>query len=153
MPQFRTTKTSFSTLGYVTLGQFTISMLLMPESTDNRHDDGCLQVTAVDARTNIVAAYTAGGRSREVSVVMDAMKIAAKDGFEVAFNLACSRLLCGQLEEARELLLLALRSGEALGGAHALHERRSTDFDGVSGHLHARRQRNLAGGGVHPGAC
>ena len=84
---------------------------------DNRHDDGCLQVTAVDAQTNIVAAYTAGGRSREVSVVMDAMKIAAKDGFEVAFNLACSRLLCGQLEEARELLLLALRSGEGFGGS------------------------------------
>ena len=123
---------------------------LMPGSTDNRHDDGCLQVTAVDARTNIVAAYTAGGRSREVSSVMDAMKITAKDGFEVAFNLACSRLLCGQPEEARELLLLALRSGEALGGAHVPHAGRSIGFDGVA---HARRQRNLAGGGVHSGAC
>ena len=41
------------------------------------------QVTSLNVRSNIVAAYTAGGRSEEVKAVTAAMKISAEDGFEV----------------------------------------------------------------------
>ena len=62
-------------------------------------------------KTNIVAAYTAGNRSGEVEKLKAAAKIAPEDGFEVAFNLACSTLQSGKIQEAKECLLLALRIG------------------------------------------
>jgi len=71
-----------------------------------------VQVTSLNVRSNIVAAYTAAGRSAEVEAVTGAMKISANDGFEVAFNLACSTLHCGDFARAQETLLLATRLGE-----------------------------------------
>lgn len=72
-------------------------------------------------KTNIIAAFTAGNRSREVKEVAKALKIAPEDGFEVAFNLACATLQCGQLKEAKECLLLALRLGELHVMTEPLH--------------------------------
>ena len=71
----------------------------------------CMQVTGVNVKTNIIAAYTAGKQSNEVEKLKAAAKISPEDGFEVAFNLACSTLQSGKVKEARECLLLALRIG------------------------------------------
>ena len=72
-----------------------------------------MQVTGVSIKTNIIAAYTAGKRSAEVEKLKAAAKISPEDGFEVAFNLACSILQSGKVKEAKDHLLLALRIGAA----------------------------------------
>lgn len=65
-----------------------------------------------EVQTNVVAAYVAGGRAGEVPAVMQAMKISAKDSFEIAFNAACGLVEAGQLRAAEEQLQLAVRVGE-----------------------------------------
>lgn len=71
-----------------------------------------LQVTGLNVRANLVAAHTAGGRGADVKAIAAALKITPEDGFEVAFNLACSMLHCNQLAEAKDCLLFALRLGD-----------------------------------------
>ena len=71
-----------------------------------------MQVSGVSVKTNMIAAYTAGKRSAEVERLKAAAKISPEDGFEVAFNLACSTLQSGRIKEAKDCLLLALRIGE-----------------------------------------
>lgn len=70
-----------------------------------------VQVSDASLKTNIVAAYTAGNHAADVRDVAKSLKISPNDGFEVAFNLACSTLQCGLIKEAQECLLLALRLG------------------------------------------
>ncbi|KAI3426329.1 hypothetical protein D9Q98_008702 [Chlorella vulgaris] len=65
-----------------------------------------------EVQTNVVAAYVSGGRAGEVPAVMQAMKISAKDSFEIAFNVACGLVDAGQLRAAEEQLQLAVRVGE-----------------------------------------
>lgn len=62
-----------------------------------------------DVKTNIVAAYVAGGRAAEVSSLMDALKVAPRSGFELAHNAACALIEKGEYAQAEELLLLARR--------------------------------------------
>ena len=70
------------------------------------------QVTGTDAKTNVAAAFAASGKGQSFETAAKAFGISAKDGFETAFNMACIKLQTGQLDPARELLLLGLRSGE-----------------------------------------
>ena len=70
-----------------------------------------LQVSSLELRTNVLAAYVAGGRAAEVPAVCEAMKIAPRDGFEVAFNSACALLAAGQVQRARSELEHAQRLG------------------------------------------
>ena len=74
----------------------------------------CTQVTGVSVKTDIIAAYTAGNRHAEVERLKASAKISPEDGFEVAFNLACSTLQSGKIKEAKDCLLLALRIGATL---------------------------------------
>ncbi|KAK9820199.1 hypothetical protein WJX72_007419 [[Myrmecia] bisecta] len=69
------------------------------------------KVTSLELRTNVIAAYVSGNRAAELPAVMEAMKIAAKDGFEIAFNKACGLLEMGDLAGAQEQLHLAQRQG------------------------------------------
>ncbi|GAB4817516.1 hypothetical protein N2152v2_004562, partial [Parachlorella kessleri] len=69
-------------------------------------------VSGMEVRTNVVAAYLAGGRAEEVPAVMEAMKMSPQDGFEVAFNAACALIEAGSLREAEKQLQLAQRVGE-----------------------------------------
>jgi tetratricopeptide (TPR) repeat protein len=62
-----------------------------------------------DVKTNIVAAYVAGGRAAEVSSLMEALKVAPRSGFELAHNAACALIEKGEYAQAEELLLLARR--------------------------------------------
>lgn len=66
----------------------------------------------MEVRTNVLAAYVAGGKAAEVPAVMEAMKMSAQDSFEVSFNAACALLEAGSLGEAERQLQLAQRLGE-----------------------------------------
>ncbi|KAK9832822.1 hypothetical protein WJX81_004606 [Elliptochloris bilobata] len=73
------------------------------------------KLATLELRANVLAAYVAGGRAREVPAVMAAMKFSARDSFEIAFNAACALLGAGDAPAAEEQLLLAQRLGrEAL---------------------------------------
>jgi hypothetical protein len=43
----------------------------------------CLQVDNVDLKSNVLAAYVAGGLSRELPAIMTSMRLAADGSFEV----------------------------------------------------------------------
>lgn len=70
------------------------------------------QISALELRTNVLAAYVSGGRAHEVPAVMDAMKISSKDSFEIAFNYACSMVAVNDLEQAYKALEHAQRLGK-----------------------------------------
>ena len=59
-----------------------------------------------------LGSYVAGGRSAEVPTLMTALKVAPKDGYEVAYNFACSLIATEKAPEAEEWLLLAQRLGQ-----------------------------------------
>ena len=71
-----------------------------------------MQVTSLDLRTNVLAAYVGGNRAHEVPAVMEAMKISPKDSFEIGFNTACGLLAAGDYAKAHSELELAQRLGE-----------------------------------------
>ena len=70
------------------------------------------QVTSLDLRTNVLAAYVSGKRAHEVPAVMEAMKISSKDSFEIGFNTACGLLAAGGYVKAQRELEHAQRLGE-----------------------------------------
>ena len=70
------------------------------------------QVTSLDLRTNVLAAYVSGKRAHEVPAVMEAMKISSKDSFEIGFNTACGLLAAGEYVKAQRELEHAQRLGE-----------------------------------------
>lgn len=59
----------------------------------------------------MIAAYVAGGKAGEVPAVMEAMKISAKETFEIGFNTACGLADVGKFSEAETCLLFALTQG------------------------------------------
>ena len=69
------------------------------------------QLATPELRANVLAAYVAGGRAREVPAVMAAMKFGPRDSFEIAFNAACALLGAGDAPAAEQQLLLAQRLG------------------------------------------
>ena len=69
------------------------------------------QLATPELRANVLAAYVAGGRAREVPAVMAAMKFGPRDSFEIAFNAACALLGAGDTPAAEQQLLLAQRLG------------------------------------------
>lgn len=71
-----------------------------------------LQVTSLDLRTNVLAAYVSGNRAHEVPAVMEAMKISSKDSFEIGFNTACGLLAAGEYGKAQDELEHAQRLGK-----------------------------------------
>jgi len=71
-----------------------------------------LQVTSLELRTNVLAAYVSGNRAHEVPAVMEAMKISSKDSFEIGFNTACSLLAVGDYAKAQSELEHAQRLGK-----------------------------------------
>ena len=71
------------------------------------------QVESPELRTNVVAAYVAGGRSWEVGAVLEAMQSPAADSYELAFNRACALVEQRDHAAAERQLQLALRSGAA----------------------------------------
>jgi signal recognition particle subunit SRP72 len=67
---------------------------------------------ANDVKTNIVAAYVAGGRAAEVPSVLDTLKVQPRTGYELAFNAACALIEVEDYTKAEELLQLAHRLGQ-----------------------------------------
>ncbi|CAM6103196.1 unnamed protein product [Calypogeia fissa] len=70
------------------------------------------EVHSDEVKSNIIAAYVSGGRSREVQAVMDSMKASARNDFNLAYNAGCSLIERGELSKAEEHLLLARRIGQ-----------------------------------------
>mmetsp|Transcript_13495 Transcript_13495/g.18500 ORF Transcript_13495/g.18500 Transcript_13495/m.18500 type:complete len:680 (-) Transcript_13495:341-2380(-) len=68
-----------------------------------------------DICTNVLAAYVAAGRAKDVPAIMRAMQMNAADGFEIAYNSATALAELGDLHAAEQQLNLAQRVGtEAL---------------------------------------
>ncbi|KAG0556540.1 hypothetical protein KC19_11G061100 [Ceratodon purpureus] len=70
------------------------------------------KVDANDVKTNMVAAYVAGGRAVEVPSLMESLKVTPRTGFEIAHNAACALIDRGDYGKAEELLQLAHRIGQ-----------------------------------------
>jgi len=71
-------------------------------------------VESPELRTNIVAAYVAGGRSWEVGAVLEAMQSPpAADSYELVFNRACALVEQRDHAAAERQLQQGLRSGAA----------------------------------------
>ncbi len=70
-----------------------------------------MQISSLELRTNVLAAYVSGGRAHEVPAVMEAMKISSKDSFEIAFNTACGLVAAGDFALAQKELEHASRLG------------------------------------------
>ncbi|XP_075264910.1 signal recognition particle subunit SRP72-like, partial [Convolutriloba macropyga] len=77
------------------------------QELSTKHADQSLEL-----QTNVLAAYVENGRSQEIPQVMEAMKISADKSYEIAFNQACGLIATGELAEAEQHLLLALRKGQ-----------------------------------------
>mmetsp|Transcript_5293 Transcript_5293/g.15184 ORF Transcript_5293/g.15184 Transcript_5293/m.15184 type:complete len:701 (-) Transcript_5293:233-2335(-) len=69
------------------------------------------KVESLELRTNVIAAYVCGGKAEQVPDVAKNMRIAAGDGSDVGFNMACALLQLGSFADAEQQLQLALRSG------------------------------------------
>ncbi|GIL73066.1 hypothetical protein Vretimale_4685 [Volvox reticuliferus] len=69
------------------------------------------KVDSLDLKTNVLAAYVAAGLSSELPDLMTALKVRAKDSFEVAFNRACGQVAGGQLAAAEGDLRMAIKQG------------------------------------------
>jgi signal recognition particle subunit SRP72 len=62
-----------------------------------------------ELKTNLIASYISGGRSNEVSMLMQKLKVTPRSGFELAYNAACASIENNDFAKAEELLLLARR--------------------------------------------
>lgn len=67
------------------------------------------KIESDEVKSNVIAAYVSGGRSQEVPAVMDAMKVSARNNFNLAYNAACALTERGDYGKAEEHLLLARR--------------------------------------------
>ncbi|KAJ7549177.1 hypothetical protein O6H91_07G043800 [Diphasiastrum complanatum] len=72
------------------------------------------KIDSDEVKTNVLAAYIAGGRSSEVLALMDAMNVSPKSSFDLAYNVACVLLDKEDYTKAEELLLLARRVGQEI---------------------------------------
>ncbi|GLI69046.1 hypothetical protein VaNZ11_013588 [Volvox africanus] len=66
---------------------------------------------SLELKTNVLAAYVAAGLSSELPDLMAALKVRARDSFEVAFNRACGQVAGGQLAAAEGDLRMAIKQG------------------------------------------
>jgi hypothetical protein len=71
-----------------------------------------LQVESDEVKTNILAAYVAGGQGSEVPGLISRLRINIKGSFELAYNRACALVATGKLEEAETALKLGIKQGE-----------------------------------------
>eukprot|EP00899_Mesostigma_viride_P008537 jgi/Mesvir1/17685/Mv07865-RA.1 len=111
---------------------------------------GCIRVyedefqrlsDSLEIKTNVLAAYVAGGRSHEVPAVMQAMKAQPSDSFEMAFNAACAAIERGELASAEAMLLAGQRVGrEALIEDDATEEEVESELAALVVQLHYVRQ-------------
>mmetsp|Transcript_17379 Transcript_17379/g.37521 ORF Transcript_17379/g.37521 Transcript_17379/m.37521 type:complete len:686 (+) Transcript_17379:137-2194(+) len=69
------------------------------------------KVDSLELKTNVLAAYVAASLASEIPDLMAAMKVTAKQSFEVAFNKACGLVESGQYAAAETELRLALKLG------------------------------------------
>ncbi|KAL3684120.1 hypothetical protein R1sor_002142 [Riccia sorocarpa] len=70
------------------------------------------KVESEEVKSNVIAAYVSGGRSKEVPTVIDSMKVSVKSNFYLAYNAACALTEKGDYAKAEEHLLLARRVGQ-----------------------------------------
>ncbi|KAI8463766.1 MAG: hypothetical protein J3K34DRAFT_526736 [Monoraphidium minutum] len=70
------------------------------------------KVDSLELKTNILAAYVAGGLSRQLPDLMGSLKVTPKSSFEVAFNRACGLVEGGDLGGAETALRVAVKQGE-----------------------------------------
>jgi hypothetical protein len=71
-----------------------------------------VQVESDEVKTNILAAYVAGGQGSEVPGLISRLRVNIKGSFELAYNRACALVATGKLEEAETALKLAIKQGE-----------------------------------------
>lgn len=63
-----------------------------------------------EVKTNVIAAYVMGGRAAEVKALLETqLRVAPRDGFDIAYNVACSLIELKDFPAAEEMLLLARR--------------------------------------------
>jgi len=74
------------------------------------------QLEGEEAQSNVVAAYVAAGRSADVPALLSRLGLRTAVSDVAAFNVACARLACGELDEAAALLDEALRLSLEEGG-------------------------------------
>lgn len=67
------------------------------------------KVEADEVKTNVIAAYVSGGRSNDVPALMESLKVAPRNSFDLAYNAACALIETREYDKAEELLLLARR--------------------------------------------
>lgn len=67
---------------------------------------------STELKTNLIASYISGGRSSEVSSLMESLKVSPRSSFELAYNAACALIEERSYPKAEELLLLARRLGQ-----------------------------------------
>ncbi|KAL2635678.1 hypothetical protein R1flu_007157 [Riccia fluitans] len=70
------------------------------------------KIDSDEVKSNVIAAYVSGGRSKEVPSLMESMKVTAKSNFYLAYNAACALTEKGDYTKAEEHLLLARRIGQ-----------------------------------------
>ncbi|XP_024524468.1 signal recognition particle subunit SRP72 [Selaginella moellendorffii] len=71
-------------------------------------------IESSEVKSNAIAAYVSGGRSREAFERMRSMQVNPKTLFELAYNVACVLIDQGELSQAEEHLLLARRLGQEM---------------------------------------
>lgn len=69
------------------------------------------QVDSLELKTNVLAAYVAGGLTKEMSSLMSSMRITADKSFEIAYNHACALVHEGQWAAAETELRKAIKKG------------------------------------------
>eukprot|EP00250_Pteridium_aquilinum_P018954 c24238_g7_i1 orf=49-2124(-) len=69
-------------------------------------------IDSIELKTNLIASYISGGRSNEVSSLMESLKVSPRSSFELAYNAACALIEGRNYKKAEELLLLARRLGQ-----------------------------------------
>lgn len=70
------------------------------------------QVDSLHLKTNVIAAYVAGGLAKQLPDLMSSLKVTPKSSYEVAFNRACGMVEGGDLAGAEMALRLAIKQGE-----------------------------------------
>ncbi|KAI5057233.1 hypothetical protein GOP47_0027248 [Adiantum capillus-veneris] len=67
---------------------------------------------STELKTNLIASYISGGKSDEVSSLMESLKVTPRSSFELAYNAACALIEGKNYIKAEELLLLSRRLGQ-----------------------------------------
>lgn len=71
-----------------------------------------LQVTTLEMKTNLLAAYVTAGLAAQLPELMRQLGIKPRDSFEIAFNRACGLAEAGDTEGAEAAVKAAYKQGE-----------------------------------------